>query len=62
MKVCPVSRISSLAPEICSNVFLTADVFYMEKVFLYLHGPTEHTYSNRIFLLNYDDGRHIRQR
>ena len=43
MKVCPLTRISSLAPEICSNVRLTGDVFYMERVFLYRHGPTEHT-------------------
>ena len=41
MKVCPLTRISSLAPEICPNVLLTGDVFYMERVFLYCHGPTE---------------------
>ena len=43
MKVCPLTRISSLAPEICSNVLLTGDVFYTERVFLYRHDPTEHT-------------------
>ena len=43
MKVCPLTRISSLALEICSNVHLTGDVFYTEKVSLYHHGPTEHT-------------------
>ena len=43
MKVCPLTRISSLAPEICSNVLLSGDVFYTERVFLYRHGPTEHT-------------------
>ena len=42
MKVCPFTRISSPAPEICPNVFLTGDVFYAERVFLYCHGPTEH--------------------
>ena len=28
MKVCPLIRIFSLAPEICPNVLLTEDVFY----------------------------------
>ena len=42
MKVCPLTRISSLAPEICPNVLLTDNVFYTERVFLYRHGPTEH--------------------
>ena len=31
MKVGPLTRISSPAPEICSNVLLTKNVFYMEK-------------------------------
>ena len=35
MKVCPLTRISSLASEICSNVLLTGDVFYTERVFLW---------------------------
>ena len=43
MKVCPLTRISSLAPEILSSVRLTVDIFYMERVFLYCYGPTEHT-------------------
>ena len=43
MKVCPLTRISSLAPEICPNVLLTRDVFYTERIFLYRHSPTEHT-------------------
>ena len=43
MKVCPLTRISSPAPEICPNVLLTVDVFYTKRVFLYRHGPTEHT-------------------
>ena len=43
MKVCPLTRISSPAQEICPNVLLTGDVFYTERVFLYRHGPTEHT-------------------
>ena len=42
MKVCKLTRISSLAPEICPNVLLTGDVLYMERVFLYSHSPTEH--------------------
>ena len=43
MKVCPLARITSPAPEICPNVLLTGDVFYTERVFLYHHGPMEHT-------------------
>ena len=43
MKVCLLTRTSSLAPEICPNVPFTGDVFYTEKVFLYRHSPTEHT-------------------
>ena len=43
MKVCPLARISSPAPEICPNVLLPWDVFYTERVFLYRHGPMEHT-------------------
>ena len=43
MKVCPLTRISSPATEICPNVLLTGDVFYMERIFLYCHSPTEHT-------------------
>ena len=43
MKVCPLSRISSPAPEICPNVLLAGDVLYTERLFLYRHGPTEHT-------------------
>ena len=43
MKVCPLTRISSLAPEIGPNVFLTRDVFYTERAFLYRHSPMEHT-------------------
>ena len=43
MKICPLPRISSLGPEICSSVLLTGAVFYTERVFLYRHGPTEHT-------------------
>ena len=42
MKFCPLTRISSPAPEICPNVLLTGDVFYTERVCLYCHGPTEH--------------------
>ena len=41
MKVRPLTRIFSLAPEICPNVLLTretSDVFYAERVFLYCHG------------------------
>ena len=43
MKVCPLTKISSLAPEICSNVLLNGDDFYAERVFLYCHGPKEQT-------------------
>ena len=43
MKVFPLTRISSPAPEICPNVLLTGNVFYTERVFLYRHGPMEHT-------------------
>ena len=43
MKVCPLTRISSPAPEICPNVLFTGDVFYTESVFLYRRGPKEHT-------------------
>ena len=43
MKTCPLTRISSPAPEICPYVLLTRDVFYTERVFLCRHGPTEHT-------------------
>ena len=43
MKVFPLTRISSLAPEFCPNVLVTGDVFYTERVFLYHHGPMEHT-------------------
>ena len=43
MKVCPLTRISSSTPEICPNVLLTGDVFYVERVYLYRHCPTEHT-------------------
>ena len=42
MKFCPLTRISSPAPEICPNVLLTGYVFYTERVCLYCHGPTEH--------------------
>ena len=39
MKVCPLIRIFSLAPEICPNVLLTEDVFYTphycQAIFLY---------------------------
>ena len=31
------------APEICPSVLLTRDVFCAERVFLYHHGPKEHT-------------------
>ena len=41
MKVCPLTRISSLAPEVFLNVLLTGDVFYAERVFLYCHSPTD---------------------
>ena len=43
MKVCPLTRISSPAPEIDPNVHLTGDVLYTERVFLYRHSSTEHT-------------------
>ena len=43
MKICPLTRISSLAQEICPNVTPTGDVFYAERVFLYRNGPMEHT-------------------
>ena len=43
MKVYPLTSISSPAPEIGPNVLLTGDVFYAERVFLYHHGPMEHT-------------------
>ena len=42
MKVCPVTRISSPAPEICRNVLLTGDVFYTKRIYLHCHGPTGH--------------------
>ena len=38
MKVCPITRISSPAPEICLIVLLTGYVFCMDRVFLYNHG------------------------
>ena len=38
MKVCPLTRISSPAPEIFPNVLLTRYVFCMECVFLYYYG------------------------
>ena len=47
MKVCPLTQISSLAPEICHNVLLTRDVFYTERVFLYRHGQMEHGHFGR---------------
>ena len=40
MKVCSLTTISS--PEICNNVFLTREVLYTERVFLYCHNPMEH--------------------
>ena len=43
MKVCPLTQISSPAPEIVPNVLLTGNVLYKERVFLYRHGPAEHT-------------------
>ena len=43
MKVCPLTLISSPAPEICPNVLLTRDVFFTERVFRYCNGPMEHT-------------------
>ena len=41
MKIFPLTRVSNLASEICSNVLLTREVFCTERVFLYRHGPTE---------------------
>ena len=41
MKICPLTRISSSAPEIGPKVLLSGDVSYTERVFLYR--PTEHT-------------------
>ena len=38
MKVCPLTRISRPAPDICPNVPLTRDDFYMERGFRYYHG------------------------
>ena len=38
MKVCPLTSISSPAPEICPNVLLTGDVFYTKRVFLHRQG------------------------
>ena len=43
MKICPLTRLSSSAPEIGPKVLLSGDVSYTERVFLYRHGPTEHT-------------------
>ena len=43
MKERPLTRISSTTREICIKVLLTGEVLYMERVFLYCHGPTEHT-------------------
>ena len=43
MKVCPLTRISSPAPEICANILFTGDVFYTQRVFLYRHDLTEHS-------------------
>ena len=43
MRVSPLTIIFSLVPEIAPNVFLTWDVLHTERVFLYCHGPTEHT-------------------
>ena len=40
MKVGPLTRISSPAPEICPNVLLAGDA---ERVFLYYQDSTEHT-------------------
>ena len=39
MKVCPLTRISRNLPQ--SSPY--PDVFYAERVFLYCHGPMEHT-------------------
>ena len=48
MKVSQLTRISSPAPEICSNfVLLTWDVLNTKIVFLYCHGPMEHSHSGR---------------
>ena len=41
MKACPLTSISSPAPEICPNVLLSRDVFYTERVFLYRHSGNE---------------------
>ena len=38
MKVCPITKISSPAPEICLDGLLTGYVFCMDRVFLYNHG------------------------
>ena len=46
MKVCPLTRISSLALEICSSVLFTRDVFDTERVSLYHHGTTEHSHGH----------------
>ena len=43
MKVCPLTRISNSAPEICLNVLLIGDVFYAKRVFLYCHGTHSHS-------------------
>ena len=32
MKVCPLTIISIPAPEICPNVLLTSDFFYMKSI------------------------------
>ena len=48
----PLTRLSSPAPEICPNVFLTRDVFYTERVFLYRHGPTEHMVKMTVVLVD----------
>ena len=47
MKVCPLTRISSLAPEICPNVLLTGYIFYTERILLYCHGPTKDGHPSR---------------
>ena len=38
MKVCPLTRISSPAPEICPNIPLPGISLYTERVFLHCHG------------------------
>ena len=43
MKVCPLTRRSSPTSEICPNILLIWDVFYAGRVFLYCHGPMQHT-------------------